>query len=218
MPIAGLVYIPLEALYFEINDLAQADHYLTTGIALCQQMGTVYFTLAGQRVLAKLHYMRGELDATWEVLAAARHLAIQSENQRRIRMVSAVAAELELRQGQIAAAARTLTDLPAAIEARSEQENLTIARLLLAQDQPQAAYDLLHQLEQSAQQQGRLGSLIGIHVLEALVDQALHQFASPAPLEQALSLAAQLGYRRTFLNEGQAMAALLIKHREVAPV
>jgi hypothetical protein len=34
-----------------------------------------------------------------------------------------------------------------------------MARLLLAQGQPQAAHSLLQQIEQFAQQQGRLGSL-----------------------------------------------------------
>src|SRR5262249_56147277 len=54
LPMAGLVYIPLGALYFETNDLAKAESHLSTGIALCQQMGTVYYTLVGQRTLAKL--------------------------------------------------------------------------------------------------------------------------------------------------------------------
>ena len=180
-------------------------------------MGTVYFTLAGQRVLAKLHYAQGEVEKAWEVLMAARHLAVQSENQRRIRMVNAVTAELQLRQGQLAAAAYTLADLPAAIEARSEQENLTVARLLLAQDQPQMAHRLLHELEQTARRQGRLGSLIAIDVLQALTDQALQRFAAPDPLREALSLAAQLGFHSTLLNDAQPLAAQLVRRRDSAP-
>ncbi len=161
--------------------------------------------------------VRGEAERAWEVLTAARHLAVQSENQRRIRMVNAVTAELQLRQGQIVGAAYTLADLPAAIEARSEQENLTMARLLLAQDQPQAAHNLLHQLEQTARQQGRLGSLISIYVLQALTNQALQQFVTPDPLREALSLAVQLGYHRTLLNEAQALAPQLVRRRDIAP-
>jgi LuxR family maltose regulon positive regulatory protein len=197
---------------------------LTTGISLCQQMGTVYATLVGQRTLIKLHFAHGELEAAWETLAAARELAERSENQRRIRTVAAVTAELQLRQGHVAAAALTLARLPAAAGDRSEQENLTHARLLLAQGQAQAALSLLRQIEFSARQQGRLGSLITIYLLQALVHQALDhptgaigtQTPSGAALgclEQAICLAAPEGYRRAFLDEGPAIAALL-PHRQ----
>ena len=216
-PVAGLVYIPLGALYFETDDLDRAYHCLTTGIALCQQMGTVYFTLAGQRLLAKLQYARGDVESAWGVLTAARQLATQSENQRRIRMVNAVTAELQLREGQIEAAAYTLANLPSAVEERSEQENLAIARLYLAQNQLEAAHELLDKLEQTAHQQGRLGSLISIYLLQAMTDQALNQFAIRDPLREALVLGAQLGFRRTFLTEIEALAPQIVKRRHAAP-
>src|SRR5882724_3717725 len=129
LPMSGLIYVPLGMLYYEINDLPRAYHYLTTGIALCQQVGTVYQTLLGQRTLAKLHYANGEIEAAWETLAAARQLAAKSENPRRIRLVNAVTAELQLRQGNVVAAAHSLANLPAEARDRSEQENLTNARL-----------------------------------------------------------------------------------------
>ena len=216
-PMAGLVYIPLGALYFELDDLDRGYHCLTTGIALCQQMGTVYFTLAGQRLLAKLQYSRGLIDGAWEVLSAARHLAVQSENQRRIRMVNAVTAELQIYDGQIEAAAYTLADLPPLAESRSEQENMTLARLMLAQSQPQTAQSLLDHLEQNAHHQGRLGSLISIYILEALTEQALNQFAIRDPLREAIMLGAQLGFRRSFLNDVEALAPQLARRRHVAP-
>lgn len=218
LPVAGFIYVPLGMLYYEINDLPRAYYHLTTGIALCQQMGTVYATLAGQRTLIKLHYAQGELEAAWEVLAAAREMAEPSENQRRIRTVTAIRAELQLRQGQTAAAALTLSSLPALAAGRSEQENLTYARLLLAQDQPQAAADLLRQIELIARQQGRQGSLIAVYLLQALTQRALQQpEAARACLEQAICLAAPEGYRRPFLDEGAAIAALLPRSQQVAP-
>lgn len=216
--VAGLVYVPLGVLYYESNDLARAYHYLTTGIALCQQMGTVYYALVGQRTLARLYYAQGEIESMWETLAAARELAVNSGNQRRIRKISAVTAELQLRQGNSTAAVRTLGDLPESAPARSEQENLTCVRLFLAQGNPQAAQDLLQEIEQSAQRQGRVSSLISIYLLHALVYQALHQ--SDAMLDrlgQALSLAAPEGYRRVFLDEGKVIAALLPRLRHLAP-
>ncbi|HLG15930.1 MAG TPA: LuxR C-terminal-related transcriptional regulator [Blastocatellia bacterium] len=218
LPMAGLVYVPLGMLYFEINDLERAYYHLATGIGLCQHMGTVYPTLVGQRTLAKIHYARGEIEAMWETLAAARELAAQSENQRRIRLINAATAELQLRQGHVAAAALTLADLPPAPRDRSEQENLTFARLLLAQGRAQAAHSLLEELERFAQQQGRRGSLITIRLLQALTWQALDEARAAVDcIEQAISLAAPEGYFRVFLEEGPAVAALLPQAQHVAP-
>jgi LuxR family transcriptional regulator, maltose regulon positive regulatory protein len=215
---AGLVLIPLGALLFEANDLERAESHLKSGIALCEQMGTVYYTLVGQRTLAKLQYARGDAEAAWETLAGARQLAAQSESARRIRMVDAVTAELQLRQGQVAAAARTLAGLPDRVPSRSEFENLTVARLLLAQGHPARALELLETLEGPARGQARLGSLVTIHVLQALAQRALHRPAAAVErLGEALSLAAHEGYRRAFLDEGAPIAALLAEGRAVAP-
>jgi LuxR family maltose regulon positive regulatory protein len=218
LPMAGLVHVPLGILYYETDDLDRAQYHLEAGIALCQQLGTVYSTLMGLRTLARLHYARGDLDAAWATLAAARQLAAQSENRQRIRLVSAVTAELQLRQGQVAAAARTLADFGDAADTRSQHETLTYARLLLAQGHPLAAKRALAQFEDAARRQGRNGSLIAIHLVQALVEQALgHPGAARERLEQAIILAAPGGYCRVFLDEGPAIAALLPQARRVAP-
>lgn len=218
LPVAGFIYVPLGMLYYETNDLERAAYHLTKGISLCQQMGTVYATLAGQRTLIKLHYAQGDIESAWEVLAAARELAERSENQRRIRTVTAIRAELQLRMGHVAAAAMTLADLPASPNERSEQENLTYARLLMAQDQPQAALDLLRQIELIAQRQHRHGNLVAIYLLQTIANHA-HQLTEAAldRLEQAICLAAPEGYRRAFLDEAAPIAALLADKQNIAP-
>lgn len=216
--IAGLVYVPLGVLYYESNDLARAYHYLTTGIALCQQMGTVYYALVGQRTLARLYFAQGETESMWETLAAARELAVNSGNQRRIRKLSVVTAELQLSQGHLAAVARTLEALPAEAARRSEPENLLFVRWLLAQGKPQAAEALLQEIERAAQAQGRLNSLLHSYLLHTLIAQTRNQ--TEAALEwlgQALALAAPEGYRRVFLDEGEALTALLPRLRSLAP-
>jgi LuxR family maltose regulon positive regulatory protein len=218
LPMAGLVYVSLGFLYYEINDLERAYHHLTTGIALCQQMGIIYPALLGQRTLARLHYARGETDAMWETLAAARRSAARTANLWRTRLVSVVTAELQLRQGQTAAAALTLADLPVNAGDRSEQENMAFVRLLLAQGEASGAQDWLRRFEQVAQQQGRRGCLITIYLLQALAHRALdHEPAALERLEQAIRLAAPEGYRRIFLDEDPSIAALLRERQELAP-
>ena len=218
LPVAALIYVPLGMLYYEKNDLERAYHFLTTGISLCQQMGIVYYALVGQRTLAKLHYAQGNVEAMWDTLASARALAVKSENQRRVRKVNALKADLELRQGLIPAAIHTLADYALKNKSRSEQENLTSVRLLMAQGQTEAAQKILQQLEQSARQQGRLGSLITIFLLQALSQQSLQNFETAQDfVAQAISLAAPEGYRRTFLDEGSEVESLLRQQPQLAP-
>jgi LuxR family maltose regulon positive regulatory protein len=218
LPITGLAYVPLGALYYAAGDLDSARNSLTTGIGLCQQLGMVYYTVMGQRALAKLQHACREREAAWDTLAAARGVAEQSESPRRRRLVALSTAELQLREGNAAAAARILdeTRKPAPSLA-SEHESLVYARLLLAQHQPGAAKDLLHGLEQAAIEEKFDGSLIEIHVLQALCKQAFgNHSAALERLERAVSLAASGGYRRVFLDE-PALAGLLEQVRHVSP-
>ncbi|MCW5970098.1 MAG: hypothetical protein KIT57_16445 [Blastocatellales bacterium] len=218
LPVAGMVYVPLGMLYYEINDLQRAEYHLTTGIDLCRRMGTVYPTLIGQRTLAKLYFAFGRLEAVWETLAEARELASRSQNPRRTRLVNSVTAELQLRQGHISAAAMTLRDLPACNRDRSEQENITYARLLLAQGQSDAALRLLGQLEKSALRQGRQGSLITVYLLQAIAHQHMHNDTEAVRcIERSVCMAAPEGYRRTFLDEGSSAETLLASRNHIAP-
>lgn len=218
LPMAGLVYVSLGYLYYETDDLARAYHHLTTGITLCQQMGIIYPALWGQCTLARLHYARGEVEAAWETLAAARQLATRAVNPWRPYLVTAVTAEIQLRQGQIAAAALTLAELPVNAGDRFQKENMVFVRLLLAQGHASEAHDILRSLEEVAQQQGRCGNLITIYLLQALAYRALNNTTSALEcLEEAIRLAATEGYRRIFLDEDPSLAELLRERRDLAP-
>ena len=217
-PVAGLVYVPLGTLYYEMNDLVSARHYLTRGVELCRQLGMVYYTLMGQRALAKLQNVSDESEASWHTLASAREVAERSASLLRRRLVAAVTAELQLREGNTSAAARTLGDMPKPPSSVSEYESLVYARLLLAQHRPGKAEEVLSALEQTAIAEKSEGSLIAIHVLQALCQRALgHPSATIVKLEKAVSLAATSGYRRVFLDEGPSLSPLLEKVRHVAP-
>lgn len=92
----------------------------------------------------------------------------------------------------------------------SEMEDalrLTAARLRLAAGQLEAARDLLAPLEEFARRGGKLTTLIETRVLQALAAPAPPQ--GVAALREALELGLPRGYRRVFLNEGQALLPLL---------
>jgi LuxR family maltose regulon positive regulatory protein len=218
LPVAGLVYVPLGVLYYEMNDLESARHYLTTGIALCQQLGMIYYTLMGQRALARLQRVCDQVDASWNTLAAAREVAEASESNLRRRLVAVVTAEMQLRDGNASAAARTLGNGQRLPHRGAEYESLIFARVLLAQHHPGKAAEVLDLIEQRATEEKSEGSLIAIHVLQALCQRALgHPSSAIERLEKAVSLAASAGYRRVFLDEGPILASLLEKTRHIAP-
>ncbi len=71
---------------------------------------------------------------------------------------------------------------------------------------------LLERLLQAADAGGRMGSAIELLVLQALAHQRRGDVpAALAPLERALALAEPEGYVRMFVDEGPAMAALLLE-------
>ena len=196
LPVAGLVYVPRGVLNYESNDLEQARHDLSTGITLCRRVGMIYFTLLGQRTLARVYHASGDYQAAWNTLAAASQLAVQSENPRRKRLVDAVAAELNLREGNIAAAERALEGLRTGRETPSEYERLVAVRLQIGQGDLFWAESILSQVERSAQAR-RFGSLIVIHVLQALCRRGQDDWQGALDrLRRAVCLAAPEDYRR----------------------
>src|SRR5262249_10897756 len=98
-----------------------------------------------------------------------------------------------------------------------EFEHLTLARVLIAGYQRdrddrsmREAVGLLERLLQAAEAGERTGSVIEILVLQALADEARGDIPQAlGPLERALPLAEPEGYVRIFVDEGEAMRALL---------
>jgi LuxR family maltose regulon positive regulatory protein len=98
-----------------------------------------------------------------------------------------------------------------------EFEHITLARILLAQYKSNRsdgairdATGLLESLLKAAQAGGRVGNVIEILVLQALAYQAHGDILDAlVPLQKALALAAQEGYVRIFLDEGEPMRFLL---------
>jgi LuxR family transcriptional regulator, maltose regulon positive regulatory protein len=95
-------------------------------------------------------------------------------------------------------------------QAQQEREEQLVARWLLAQGKTEEALDILDRLLDSAQKAQRVHSALEIQVLMALAYASRHEMQKARELLQAiLPLAHKEGYTRLFLDEGEAMAALL---------
>jgi LuxR family maltose regulon positive regulatory protein len=108
-----------------------------------------------------------------------------------------------------------------------EFDYVVLARLLIARyysdHEDQSIYDamtLLEHLQKTAEDGGRMGSVIGILLLQAIAHMAQDNIPlALVPLERALALAEPEGYVRTFVDEGTPIVQLLTvaKNTKIMP-
>jgi LuxR family maltose regulon positive regulatory protein len=222
LPLAGHAHVGLGLIYYDLNELALAQEHLVQGLELGRQLGPTSGAMQAAFTLARIQHLRGETETALATAADARQAASALNLPLADALVAAYEADFQLTLGNVQATARwaetagvSPTDSPVFVR---EAEYFTYARLLLAQNRPAEARTLLSNLERYARSGGLVRSLITVHILQALAQQALGQKEQAmACLEEAVRLAAPEGYRRAFLDEGQAVLALLPGVRHLTP-
>jgi LuxR family maltose regulon positive regulatory protein len=173
--------------------------------------------VTGHVWLAWLRQTQGDVSGSQEAIRAALQLVQDHQVSRFWPLPSAACyqARLWIAQGDLAAAsrwaqARGLDPADSPVTYLYEVENLTLARLLIAQGNLDAAEALLLRLYRAAAAAGRNGSLIEILILQAITFAAQkREEEALSALAQTLSLAEPEGFVRIFLDEGAPMADLL---------
>jgi LuxR family maltose regulon positive regulatory protein len=208
----GFVSLEMAKLLYERNDLEAAERQLLDGLELLAQGGISQSFGSMHAVLAQVRQARGNATGALDAARQAVESAQRDGIPRLIVLASAHQARIWLAQGQ---------DDPAACWARDYQqmgeteylrefEDLTLARVLLAQDRPSDALDLLEPMLAAASGAGRKGAAIEICALRAMARHALDEPEEALEeIEQALALAEPEGYLRLFLDMGQPMVDLL---------
>ncbi len=215
-PIAGRAYLGLALLYYEWNDLEAARRWAIEGLELARQSGMMDILSLGYRVAARLAQARGDWGEAANWLQEAECLARANRLRQELARVSIYQTRLQLACGDLNSAIHwaEATGLSAKDEPTylREAAHLTLARLLIAQDQYGEAVSLLERLLTAAETSGRVDSAIKILVLLAPAVERLHRpdLASRI-MGQALLLAEADGYVRTFLDGGKPIAALLAR-------
>jgi LuxR family maltose regulon positive regulatory protein len=225
MPIAGQALIGLGELAREWGDLDAAERYLVEGVVLAEQW-TEVGPLEAYIALARVRWARGNMDGAWSALRKAQELAVKYDvtdlDDRSVAMFQAWMwiAQGDLEPARCWAEERGLfayIDTPLQEEASDsyilrmrKYELLVMARLLIAQERPGEALELLASLIPAAERRGRPAMLAEIHALRALAHQALGDLDhATKALACALSLAEPREYVGIFANEGEPMRALL---------
>ncbi len=218
-------YFGLGDLLRECNELVAAERHLAQGMALVKEMLTVepFVATRGYTTLARLEQARGNTRAAFATLdtlaqlAQQRHFALHLMTQG-----AAVQAQLELAQGNLAAAIHWAgtSGLSADDDDLSyphEVEYLALARVRIAQARGDPASpflrDILRLLDRlllDAEPKARMGSVLEIFIVRALALEAHgDRTGALSTLERALMLAEPEGYLRLFVDEGASMLALL---------
>ena len=227
LPIAGMALIGLGELSREWNDLEAATHYLNAGIEQIGKWGEIG-AIDGYLSLARVRQAQGDLDGALELLEKARQLAVRFDTTELDDLIVATQqVQIWIAQGNLQAARQGIEEqrpkagklLPELAEGQlpfdyhlRKHEQLTWARVALAQDQPGEALALLDPWLAAMDQLGGQGSkkAIELHILQALALQAQGEpELAVQALAQALAAAEPSGYVRLFLDEGAPMARLL---------
>ena len=213
MPAAGIAHVGLAEVAYERDELDAAFEHATQGVALARQLGWTLPLVAGLSILARIRQAQGDPAAALEAVREAEQVQLSEAMVGLLNPMPALRARLALGNGQVEAAARWVQQRGLDVQDQPsyprERDCLILARVLLAQQAPERASELLEPWTALAAAQGRTESTIELLALQALAhaDRG-DEPAALTVLAEALLLGSPEGYLRVFVDEGPPMAAL----------
>ncbi|HWT22931.1 MAG TPA: LuxR C-terminal-related transcriptional regulator [Solirubrobacteraceae bacterium] len=221
LPTTGDLHVGLADLLREQGDLDAAAHHLEAARELGERASLLENRHRWYTATAALLRAHGDLDGAVAMLDQAEPLFLPGYFPD-VRPIAATRARVRIAQGRLDDArawARERgvapTDPPAYL---AEYDQLTLARLLVAEGDVRGALLLLDRVLDAAQDAGRDGSVVEGRLVRALAHRA-NGGAEPAAADLAAALAdgVPAGYCRLFLDEGRPMAELLGRVARAAP-
>ena len=206
------MYVGMSEIARERNDLHAATQHLLRSQELGEPTGLPQNRYRWRVAMARVREAEGDLRGALDLLNEAERLYV-SDFFPNVRPVPALRARVWIAQGRLGDALAWAREQGLSADDNlsylREFEHITLARLLLARSEGEAA-PLSERLLQAAEAGGRTGRVIEILVLQALTRQALGDIpAALGFLDRAVTLAEPEGYVRVFADEGAPMTSLL---------
>lgn len=220
IPEVSVLHLGLSELYIEQGDIETAKSHFMQAEALGELPAFPPWHRHWSLAQAGIKSAEHDLDGVLDILTNAERLSYRHPFPN-VRPVSAMKIRTKLAQGRLDAAWRWVEEqgfsVDASLNYMREFDHITFARVLLAQyknddDQNKAenAKKLLQRLLEKAEQGKRVGSMIEVLNLLALLHAAEGDNSSALQfLKRALQLAETEKYVRIFVDEGKPMALLL---------
>lgn len=216
-----IAYCRLGELYCELNDIASAETYLQRARQLASEIAPHWFLPWMALLAARIAWLHSEKEQALQWLDKAEHDA-RCLGELGAILAHALALRIQylLADGNVDAAhywwerydhSLFSDEIKPSLFA-NDMWSLTNARLLIAQGLPEAALTVLEDRRSLAQKQGRVHSEIAMLVLQARAyNLAGDTRCGKQMLERALFLGEPSTYRRVFIDEGNAIASLLLR-------
>lgn len=206
------IMLPLAQVHYQQNRIVEAEATLREAIALAQRANIPDVLWYAHVILADVLLTSGETDQAETCITQARQFARGFRSPMMANFIAAAEARIMLRSGQIEVAVEWAAQYERTQHTSYHQdfENLTLARVWLAQHEPAQALAILTQVIADAQPAERTGNVITAQALQALAHQALGELdVALGILQGALIKARPHRFVRLFLNMGQPMLRLL---------
>ncbi|MEO8356659.1 MAG: LuxR C-terminal-related transcriptional regulator [Chloroflexota bacterium] len=223
IPPLGFAWFVLAEIAWEQNELDSTEKYLTDGMKLSRQ-GLLIDDLRLELLsLARLKKSTGNLAAAMSAIEQADSMCQSFEVPRLVDLSAAHRVRIQLANGMLDRAnewSRQYQDLRHSrqLEYTTEYEDLTLARVHLANGEHQQAPRVLTPLLEQAEVTGRIRTCIEATILLSLSARAQNKTTIALEwLVKALTFAEPEGFLRLFLDEGSLIAELLPKARHAAP-
>ncbi len=207
--------------YYERNRLIEMDAVLTKHMARIIGINFPGVIVPCFIVFAKGKIARGDIEGAFEAVEDAKKLLGKKSGDVWQYYLNIFVEKLYLQTGDLQNALKLINKEKLgpydALSANRESEYIVYARYLMHTNRFGEALILLIRLEDFAKKENRISSRIEILCLGAIAYSLIGNFGeSMHTLELALAISAQEGYIRTFVDEMEPMAELLLRYQIIS--
>ncbi|MBE0685127.1 MAG: hypothetical protein IH585_03925 [Anaerolineaceae bacterium] len=213
-PLAGIVEVGLGNLAYEWNDLEQSLDHIKAGMDLGRHWNHSEILMYGYLGLARIEQAQGNSAEALAVLQELETILHKNSAQIFLPAVHAFRARLWVYAGKLAQAAQWVQaenlQIGGDLSYLKENDYITFARLLIAENKWVEAEKLIGRLLEFAGSEKRDARVVELMMLHAIAKYGQGESDhAESILSRTLKMAEPEGYIRLFVDEGSAIAPLL---------